>query len=537
MANDQTAGVNTANGAEESKPKTTPALDPGINNRVGEARIIEETVVRPAHPLQYKADTAAIPSAIPVRNVVSNGANSAAPTMPGADPKTRPAIAAPIPAPTASASSPYIQKKPEPVETQGPPPLMRDIPAPEERTTRVDVSPSPELKTNIEKLLNEVKIPERRVPPGEIELSKKGVRYDTLLASPLEKRIEGVREQTMSDALHGKRLATPIEQASVSSTQTDTAGHESALKAGRESSEDNSSVVVPLHTLKNDFQDIVREKKISLVRAAALEQDKKRTTERFAASYTRTSRDRRTFNVVFTTVLLVILGSAALLGVAVIMRERSGVSMPLSDASLLFAEASFPLPLQDLSPLNVKSVLVQLRSRGGATLGSITRIVPTISTTGELPVTPESVEERPATLEEFLLSLGVNMSPELIRALGTEFFFGIHTVDKNVPLFVIPVTSFERAFAGMLEWEATMNTDLSPVFTPVPETILGADGLLASRRFEDVIIRNYDVRALKDDAEAIHLYYAFPTRYILVIAESPYSFAEVLSRLRAERQM
>jgi len=51
------------------------------------------------------------------------------------------------------------------------------------------------------------------------------------------------------------------------------------------------------------------------------------------------------------------------------------------------------------------------------------------------------------------------------------------------------------------------------------------------------IKRNYDVRALRDDAGNIELYYSFPTQNILVIAESPYSFAEILNRLQAARKI
>ena len=48
---------------------------------------------------------------------------------------------------------------------------------------------------------------------------------------------------------------------------------------------------------------------------------------------------------------------------------------------------------------------------------------------------------------------------------------------------------------------------------------------------------NYDVRALKDDAGEVQLYYSFPTQNILIIAGSPYSFPEILSRLQASRQL
>ena len=89
----------------------------------------------------------------------------------------------------------------------------------------------------------------------------------------------------------------------------------------------------------------------------------------------------------------------------------------------------------------------------------------------------------------------------------------------------------------MLAWEATINEDLSPFFTLVPSLSTDENGLLVRRQFEDNVMRNYDVRILIDDTGAVKLLYSFPTRDILVIAESPYSFTEILSRLRASRQL
>jgi hypothetical protein len=57
------------------------------------------------------------------------------------------------------------------------------------------------------------------------------------------------------------------------------------------------------------------------------------------------------------------------------------------------------------------------------------------------------------------------------------------------------------------------------------------------RQFEDTVMQNFDVRELKDDNGDTQLYYSFPTRTILIIAESKYSFPEILSRLRADRRL
>ena len=113
----------------------------------------------------------------------------------------------------------------------------------------------------------------------------------------------------------------------------------------------------------------------------------------------------------------------------------------------------------------------------------------------------------------------------------------MHAIDKNVPLFIIPITSYERAFAGMLKWEETLNADMLPIFTPVPRQQIDENGLLIDRTFKDLVIKNYDVRALIDDSGNIQLLYSFPTRNMLIITESPNSFIEILSRLRANGQL
>ncbi|MBI2088133.1 MAG: hypothetical protein HYT78_05230 [Deltaproteobacteria bacterium] len=145
--------------------------------------------------------------------------------------------------------------------------------------------------------------------------------------------------------------------------------------------------------------------------------------------------------------------------------------------------------------------------------------------------------QRPATLKEFFKALGTHAPDDLLRALSDTYFFGIHTVDKNAPVFVIPVVSYSRAFEGMLAWESSMNADLVPLFTAVPALRRDENDLPILRTFEDTVMNNYDVRQLKDDAGEVVLYYSFPTTQLLVIAESPYSFVEILSRLQAGRRL
>ena len=167
-------------------------------------------------------------------------------------------------------------------------------------------------------------------------------------------------------------------------------------------------------------------------------------------------------------------------------------------------------------------------------LGAIVHIVPTSSQTDA----NGTAAEQAMGIGEFLTAIEAQATPELIRSLRGDFFLGLHqTVEKRSPVLVIPVTSYERAFAGMLAWEPTVNANLSPIFTFIPPLTTDEKGLFVERQFEDSLINNYDVRVLRDDAGAIQMMYSFPTRTMLIIAESPYSFTEVLSRLRASRQL
>lgn len=288
--------------------------------------------------------------------------------------------------------------------------------------------------------------------------------------------------------------------------------------------------MVSLHTLKDDLQSVVQEKKISYVRAVALEEKKRHSTEAGETAPV-TSRSHTT-GIVTAALILMLLGALAIGAVLYVSTQRAaGSPSPLSD-SLIFAEASIPFKLDEFNAPDARRALAQARATSGLTLGAITRIVPTITEATET----ESVE-RAATFGEFLNGIGAHPPEELLRALSGEFFFGIHTVDENAPVIVIPVESYERAFAAMLLWEKTMNADLTPLFTAVGRLTTDAQGLPIERQFEDLLMRNYDVRALKDDDDIIQLFYAFPTRNVLIVAESPYSFTEALSRLRAERKL
>lgn len=286
------------------------------------------------------------------------------------------------------------------------------------------------------------------------------------------------------------------------------------------------------HTLKDDLQDVVRTKKISMVRAVALEEEKRHrpsiTPEEEAAA----ARPPMHLPVsLIVTVVLFLVGAMALGATYYVLNDRVAVQQSPLASQVLFAEQAVPFSVGGLAPADVKREIAAARNSSILTLGAIMQVVPVRSPVGD------SAEPVPLGFGEFMRAIGAKPPEELLRALSDEFFFGIHTVDENAPVMVIPVTSYERAFAGMLAWERNMNQDLAPMFAALPKQTVGPEGVLVERTFEDTVIRNFDVRILKDESGTIQLYYSFPTRNILIIAESQYSFTEILSRLRADRRL
>ncbi len=380
---------------------------------------------------------------------------------------------------SAPAPAPQVVQQPNqqntPAATAAGVPVSAPQPTPAQDIAAVH--PSGDMKTDVAKILADTKLPERKTETAK------------LIAAPVEVIPPTPQIETMAQA-----KPAPPEKIST------------------------------VHTLQGDMKNTVQTENISMVRAAALESDRPARPERIVPSAQRAHYG----GIIFAIVILLFLGTAAFVGVALVQNNRTGTTAPIS-TSLMFSENSYSLPVANLSSSALKQQLAKIREGTGGSLGSIVRIVPTLSDETNTP--------REATLPEFFTAIGAAPPDSLVRALGTNFFLGFHTVDKVAPVMVIPVVSYDQAFAGMLSWEPVTDRDLAPFFTTVSDTTVGEGGVPTRRLFSDSVLRNYDIRVLKDDSGNIVLYYSFPSRSILIIAESPYTFAETLSRLQADRRL
>jgi len=152
-----------------------------------------------------------------------------------------------------------------------------------------------------------------------------------------------------------------------------------------------------------------------------------------------------------------------------------------------------------------------------------------------------STDRRLITAPEFVNSLKFRMPDMLRRVLTKDFLLGTYFFNKKMPFFVFKTTSFENTYASMFEWEKNLEKDLQIIFRLSGYEDSG--GILAglnptiSKKFEDAVISNKDVRLLKDEASNIMLLYGIIDRETLVITTSDIAFKEIINRLNQESSL
>lgn len=501
------ADEKTGNDASNAKPNTDGKT--GAPGQLGAPVSIPSPLHPPTSHIMPRPDEVPTePMVVPLGPPVSN-------VMPHAPEMKVELTVQPPPsfAPTDSLETPALSSPQAPVEssTPAPQPPVRDEIADSVGLVRPSAKSKPpdRVDQDMKKILEGIKLPEKRSFGTEKKLNSS--------VSP--------EDQKLNDVL----AANITENSTTGGAPTRIPNINQAVPVQAVFHEEMH--VASVHTLKQDLQHVVQEQKMSVVKAVALEQEKRQQHDRMVEQEPPRPPSRAPM-ILFTVFLFLLLGMGALGAVYYIAVVQSAPGPTDKGTSLVFAEQTVPFRLTQDSPTSLRTQLAQTRTSSG-TLGSLLHVVPVVpavDATGKQ-------SERPATLSEFFASIGVEPPENLMRALGDDFFLGIHTVDKNAPILVIKVVSYDRAFDGMLTWEKTLNGDLSPLFTPVPRLQMGPDGIQIQRPFTDLVMRNYDVRAIKDDEGVIQLYYSFPTRDLLIIAESPYTFTEILSRLQAGRRL
>lgn len=291
------------------------------------------------------------------------------------------------------------------------------------------------------------------------------------------------------------------------------------------STQTTSHLVRPLRTYKDDIAQAVKEHNVSLVSAVAAEEKKRRTGPIVVET---AKQGVKLYLLALMSIFFITAGGGAL-WLAYELKIVGGGGVEVIDIpSHLFTEHQRAIDLPDGNRTTILNILAAEIERSVAPLNAMEQLYFT-----EGLATPEGSRARLISAEDLLGRLELHAPSSFLRALDDDFTFGIHSFGGLEPFLVLKTSSYDTAFAGMLEWEKNMSNDLAPVFGPALST---SAGILGAGSFEDVVIQSRDARILRRGNGDIALMYAFLDRETIILTTNRNTFMEILTRMASIRQ-
>lgn len=284
----------------------------------------------------------------------------------------------------------------------------------------------------------------------------------------------------------------------------------------------------PLHTYKSDFSKRTQTEGVSRIGMVAAEQD----AGGVPAPMVLPARKKSGVLLVIAGIILVVAGSASVYGAYLFATGEPAIPTEAFVPSLIFADERIKIEGSG-SELREK-----LSTLTGENLeeGDIAIVYMVYGTTTEA-----GIVEEVATGGALFDALRLPAPDILLRNVEPESTLGIiETAGETHPFFILKVSSYDRTFAGMLEWEPTIERDLflfyPPHATPSPEastTPSVPEETSSSFRlsFVDEVIENRDVRVLRNRDNRIIMLYGYRDKETLIIVRSVEAFKEMVKRL------
>jgi hypothetical protein len=306
----------------------------------------------------------------------------------------------------------------------------------------------------------------------------------------------------------------------------------------------------PLHTYTSDFADRIDTKEASAFSVLAAQADSgAKAPEAISAP----RKSRRGLMIIIAGIVLMLAGGIGVFAAYRYVSTHSVVSTTPLAASLVFADDRQALTGEG------PQLLSALASSAASSLpeGQVRVVYLTqASTTAD-----KKTVMIPLAGGKLFGALQLSAPDILLRNIAPESTIGIvHAGPETRAFFILKVLSYERTFAGMLQWEGQMQSSLTllypvyaapaapaPVVTTTTKTVNGkrvvATTTMAAApvatvlpHFIDEVASNHDVRALKDGQGRTILLYGYKDKETLIIARDEAAFAELLNRLAATKQ-
>jgi len=134
-----------------------------------------------------------------------------------------------------------------------------------------------------------------------------------------------------------------------------------------------------------------------------------------------------------------------------------------------------------------------------------------------------------STTESFFAALNTQAPSWFIRSLSPEFTLGYKSGTETRGFLILKTTSYDNGFAGMLKWEGDIAQDLAGILAPLDVSTS------SEKAFADSIVKNKNVRELKNaDGSSVLVYTVFD-RETIIIARDESLLQELFTKLSSSR--
>jgi len=295
-------------------------------------------------------------------------------------------------------------------------------------------------------------------------------------------------------------------------------------------------VASSVHTFATDFKDKIDQSGASRFTVLATEADTKPTKQK--------PRPQKSLVAVLAGALLLIAGTGGVIGAYwYIMTLSATPASPIPVPSLVFADERIQLVGEGSELLETLATTANQPLVDGNVL---------ITYLSEATTTPKGERiEIPLAGGALIRALMLPAPDLFLRNVAPASTVGIIRAGLETrPFFVFRVTSYERTFAGMLAWEATIGRDLEILYPAYSAPSINQEATVIQLGtstpvvmnapptplpyFTDAVVESHDVRKLTDTDGTTLLLYGYADKETLILARDEKAFGALLGRLYAK---
>ncbi len=298
----------------------------------------------------------------------------------------------------------------------------------------------------------------------------------------------------------------------------------------------------PLRTFKSDVEDAIKGGASS---AAIVIAEQKRREQTGGFNDAEKPRLNPFYKMAIAASSVLVLFGIIFLFARVLLPNKNPPANQFAPPKFITTEFEKEMPLDGINRLKLSDALSVEKNRTFIQAASILQLYYT-KKVGQ--------DKQNVSAGDFFGLLGVTAPSAFIRSLGADFMFGYHGYNGNQPFLILKTSSYDAAFAGMLNWEKKIVNELEPLFPappPAPPVLIVAtttvklkNGKMAIATttatstppvfvgmFSDAILRNKDARVVRDGSGKIIFLYSFIDPSTIVITTNETTLREITARL------